>query len=67
MKVLKENNTHKAVKNSKKIDIISKGFEFNGIEFKDELLYSIPLENEDDLLPIFEGIEEETRNFLNQY
>lgn len=67
MKVLRENNTHKAVKNGKNIDIISKGFEFNGIEFKDEFLYSIPLDNEDDLFSIFEGIEEETRNLLNNF
>ena len=66
-KVLMEISTHKAVRNGDKIDIISKGIEIDDLKFNDEKLYSIPYENIDDLLPIFDGLEENNRINLSEY
>jgi hypothetical protein len=64
-KVLIEISTHKAVKDGDKIKIYRKELEFDSnddiIGEKLELLYSIPSENEDDLLPIFDDFEETNR------
>ena len=65
--VLMEISTHKAVRNGDKIDIISKGIEIDDLKFNDEKLYSIPYENIDDLLPIFDGLEENNRINLYGY
>lgn len=61
MAILKEISTHKAIKNNNSIDIILKGFEIDELKFEDEKLYSIPLENKDDLLAIFDRLEEDNR------
>jgi len=61
MKILQENSTHKAVVNGNQIDISIKGFEIDDLKFDDELIYSIPLENEDDLMAIFERFDEDNR------
>ena len=64
-KVLMEIDTHKAIKDGDKIKIYRKELEFDSnydiIGEKMELLYSIPSENEDDLLPIFDDFEETNR------
>lgn len=64
-KVLMEISTHKAVKDVDKIKIYRKELEFDSnydiVGEKLELLYSIPSENEDDLLPIFDDFEETNR------
>jgi hypothetical protein len=64
-KVLMEISTHKAVKDEDKIKIYRKELEFdsnyNIVGEKLELLYLIPSENEDDLLPIFDDFEETNR------
>lgn len=74
--ILREISTHKAVVNKDKIDIILKGLPqgiFKGgadeVElkatypkwFKNEVLYSIPLADADDLFYIFENLEETNR------
>ena len=72
--ILKENSTHKAVKENGKIRIylkglsIEKGYVYpNGdVEEDDfflagEYLYSLPLEDEDDLLSIFDRYDEDNR------
>lgn len=61
MKILQQISTHKAVRNGNFIDIILKGFEIDDLKFEDEKLYSIPLENKDDLLAIFDQLEEDNR------
>ena len=64
-KVLMEIDTHKAVKDGDKIKIYMKDFDFeHNKPGKDELLYTIPAENEDDLLPIFEGFKEENKHLM---
>lgn len=64
-KVLMEIDTHKAIKDGDKIKIYRKELEFDSnydiIGEKMQLLYSIPSENEDDLLPIFYDFEETNR------
>lgn len=77
--ILKENTTHKAVVKNGRIAIYLKGLnedEFKGDEdeqwfktnyphwFKDELIDTIPLKDHDDLLPMFDGFEEESRILL---
>jgi hypothetical protein len=63
--VLKEISTHKAIKDGDKIKIYRKELEFDSnddiVGEKLELLYSIPSENEDDLLSIFDDFEETNR------
>jgi hypothetical protein len=74
MKILQQNSTHKAVLNGDKIDIIMKGLiipvgyeypngdkEADGYEFKEEKLYSINKEDQDDLFSIFENLDETNR------
>ena len=64
--IIKEISTHKAVRNGDKIDIISKGFEIGDLKYSDEVLYSIPTENEEDLMSIFDNLQEENRILLAQ-
>ena len=72
MKIIADISTHKAVKVGDKIKVYLKGFSMDvheaseeTIEFEDELLYTISLENEDDILPIFEALKENNRiNFV---
>ena len=64
--IIKEISTHKAVRNGDKIDIISKGFEIEDLKYSDEVLYSIPAENEEDLMSIFDNLQEENRILLAQ-
>ncbi len=61
MKILQQISTHKAVKENGKINIYVKGFKINDLKFEDELIDTIPLENEDDLFAIFELFEEQNR------
>jgi hypothetical protein len=64
-KVLMEIDTHKAIKYGNKIKIYRKELEFDSnydiVGEKLKLLYSIPSENEDDLLPMFEDFKETNR------
>jgi hypothetical protein len=68
--VLMEIDTHKAVKHGDKIKIYRKELEFDSnydvIGEKLIYLYSIPIENEDDLLPIFEEFEETNRYLVDE-
>tara|TARA_R110002124_G_scaffold212856_2_gene378931 strand:+ start:9688 stop:11475 length:1788 start_codon:yes stop_codon:yes gene_type:complete len=64
--IIKQISTHKAVRNGDKIDIISKGFEIGDLKYSDEVLYSIPTENEEDLMSIFNNLQEEIRILLAQ-
>lgn len=77
-KILQEISTHKAVKKGDKIYIYIKGMPIENAEdkrlakkyphwFKDELIRTIPAENEDDLFYIFENYEEENRINLSGY
>ena len=59
--ILKQISTHKAIKENGQINIYIKGFKIDDLEFSDELIYSIPLENKDDLFAIFERFEEDNR------
>ena len=59
--ILKQNATHKAVKVGDKIQIWLKGIEFEDLVIPDERLYSINVENEDDLFAIFERLDEDNR------
>jgi hypothetical protein len=74
MKVLKENNTHKAVEDIGVISIYSKGcskenFDQEFIDkfphmFEDDFLFSV--DYEEDLFAIFEQFEENSRILLNE-
>jgi len=59
--VIQEISTHKAVRNGDKIDIVLKGIQYEDLNIADEKLYSIPAEQEDDLLSIFDNLEETNR------
>jgi len=65
--ILQQNSTHKAVVSERGIDIISKGLDLPADEFgpamsfPERKLYSIPLENRDDLFAIFEDLDETNR------
>ena len=68
---LKEISTHKAVEENGVIKIYLKGFSIkakvvNGVYYpeyscEDELLYTLPTEEEENLLSIFERYEEDNR------
>lgn len=58
---IQEINTHKAIKENGMINIYVKGFSIDELTFEDELLYSIPLEDKDDLFAIFERLQEDNR------
>lgn len=71
-KILKEISTHKAVKKDDKIYIYIKGMPIRNEDdrvleekypdwYKDELIMTIPSENEDNLFDIFESFEENNR------
>ena len=66
-KILKQIATHKAVKVGKEIHIIEKGIDFEDLHYPDVLLYTIPLENKDDLFAIFEDFEETNRCLANEF
>ena len=66
MRTLKQISTQKAVQNGNQIDIIERGFEIGDLKYKDETLYSIPLENKDDLFAIFDRFEEDNRIKVNE-
>ncbi len=72
--ILKQNSTHKAVKENNVINIytndlnIPKGYNYpngevenEGFFIKGEFLYSIPVENKDDLFATFERYDEDNR------
>ena len=64
--IAKQNSTHKAVKNYNKdrFDIYIKGFKIDTLNFDDEFIYSIKFE--DDLLPLFEALDEQNRINRNE-
>ncbi|MDA3780358.1 MAG: hypothetical protein PF487_09115 [Bacteroidales bacterium] len=72
MKVLKENNTHKAVEDIGVISIYSKGLNNDDLEFidkfphmfEDEFLFNV--DYEEDLFAIFEQFEENSRVLFNE-
>jgi hypothetical protein len=77
-KILQEISTHKAVKKGDKIYIYIKGMPIENAEdkrlakkyphwYEDELIRTIPAENEDDLFYIFENLQEENRINLSGY
>jgi len=59
--ILKENATHKAVKENNQISIYCKGFDIDDIHEDDVFMYAIPVEEEDDLFAIFERYDEDNR------
>lgn len=63
--IVQENNTHKAVKNGNKFDIYIKGIELDNLKIDDEFIYSI--EHKDDLLPLFELLDEQNRINVNEF
>ena len=67
MKTLKEISTHKAIKATNEIQIWEKGIIIDDLIIPDAYLYSIPLENKDDLFSIFERYEEDNRINLSEY
>ncbi len=70
-KILKDISTHKAVQEGEVINVYQKGLPVEIAEegdmenyphwFKDKFLFSLPFEQEEDLLPIFENYEENNR------
>lgn len=60
-RIIKQNSTHKAVKENGRINIYIKGFEIEDLKYDDEFLYSISLDQEDDLFAIFERYDEDNR------
>lgn len=60
-KILKQISTHKAILNGNKIDIFITGFEIEDLKYEDEFLFSIPANEEDDLLAIFDRFDEDNR------
>lgn len=67
MNILQQNSTHKAVKKNGKIVIYLKGFTCGDFSCSDEKLYSIPEENSDDLLAIFEELDENNRTNVAEF
>lgn len=72
MKILKEISTHLAILEDGVINIYEKGLDKEAEDdmefmnkyphlYRDELVRTIPKENEEDLLPIFEDLEETNR------
>ena len=59
--ILKENATHKAVKENNEINIYCKGFDIDDMHYPEEFMYSIALDMEDDILAIFERYDEDNR------
>ena len=55
-------STHKAIKTKKEIQIIQIGLIIDGEVFsKDQVLYSLPLDHQDDVFAIMERYEENNR------
>jgi len=67
MKIIQEISTHKAVKTATGIDIIEKGFKDEVLNFPERKLYTIPLENEDDVFAIMEDFEETNRCLVAEF
>ena len=67
MKIIQQNSTHFAKINTidNTIELWTKGLEIEDLKIEPEYLYSIPLENEDDLFSIFERLDEDNR--INLY
>ena len=61
MEIIKQNATHKAVREHGHISIYLKGFTIEDFSCEDEFLYFIQEEQEDDLLAIFERYDEDNR------
>ena len=64
---IKEISTHKAVKTEKGINIVIKGFCSGEYSCEDELLYTIPLDQIDDVDHIMERYEEDNRVNMNEF
>ena len=77
MKTLKEISTHIAILENGVINIYSKGLTPEDLDewfvkkypdvFKDELLWTIPIGNEDDLFAIFDNLEENNRCNVDEF
>jgi transcriptional regulator with XRE-family HTH domain len=65
--IIKDIGTHKAVKKGDKIYIYQKDYDIYSDSEKDIIIDVIPLENEDDLFPMFEDFEEENRINRNEF
>lgn len=65
--IIKENSTHKAVRENGRINIYTKGFYIEDLHYSDELIYSVPEEDEDDLFAIFERFDEDNRVNVSEF
>lgn len=65
--IIQEISTHKAVKTKLGINITLKGFCFDGYSCKDEILYTIPLNEIDDVDYILERYREGNRINMNEF
>lgn len=59
--IIKQNATHKAVRENSQISIYLKGIDFEDIRCPDEFLYAIAEDMEDDVFAIFERYDEDNR------
>lgn len=59
--IIKQNATHKAVREHGQISIYLKGIDFEDIHCPDEFLYAIAEDMEDDVFAIFERYDEDNR------
>jgi len=71
--IIKQNATHKAVRENGQISIYLKGFDYEGITEPETFLYAIAEDMEDDVFAIFERYDEDNRinvaefkSFVNQ-
>ena len=67
MTIISQISTHKAVKENGYISIYQKGFTAGELHFEDELLYTIPLDEVDDVFAIMERYEEDNRCNLAEF
>ena len=65
--IIKQNATHKAVREHGQISIYCKGFDIDDIHEDDVFLYAITEEEEDDLFAIFERYDEDNRVYTEEF
>lgn len=65
MKLLKQNSTHQALLKNGVIEIWSKGLIFEDLVVEPEFLCTV--KHEDDLLPLFERIDETNRILFHEF
>lgn len=61
IKLLQEISTHKAIQEGNFIKIYIKGIQIDDLNIPDEHIYTIRIEDKDDLFAIFERFEEDNR------